>query len=55
MKTRDTKKVYDTPNIEVILLDNDISMALSSMPLDPEGWGAKLEHVSPSPFKENLA
>ena len=55
MKTLDTKKAYDAPKIEVILLDNDISMALSSIPGDPEGWGTKVEHVSPGPFKENLA
>lgn len=55
MKTRKEKKAYDAPKVEAILLDNEISMALSSLPGDPEGWGAKVEHVSSSPFKENLA
>lgn len=55
MKTLETKRAYITPIIEAILLDNEISLALQSLPGDPEGWGAKLEHVSSSPFKENLA
>lgn len=55
MKILDTKRVYNAPIIEAILLDNEISLILASIPGDPEGWGAKLEQTSPSPFKENLA
>jgi len=55
MKTSILKRAYNAPEIEAILLDNEISLTMTSLPGDPEGgWGAHLENVSPSPFKENL-
>jgi hypothetical protein len=56
MKTSVKKRAYNAPEIETILLDNVISLAMESAPIDPEGgWGAQLEKIAPSPFKENLA
>jgi hypothetical protein len=55
MKSSVNKRAYDAPRIEKILLDNEISLALQSIPGDPEGWGAKLEQTTSHPFKENLA
>jgi hypothetical protein len=55
MKTSAIKKVYSTPGIEAIPLDHEISLALQSLPADPEGWGAKLDRAVPNPFKEEIA
>ncbi|MCX6308035.1 MAG: hypothetical protein NTY32_04080 [Bacteroidia bacterium] len=58
MKTTTIKRAYDAPQIEAILLDNEISLVLASAPGDPPddtGWGAHLEKTPPNPFKENLA
>jgi hypothetical protein len=57
MKTSVIKRVYNAPEIETILLDNEISLTMTSTaPDDPEGgWGAHLENVTQSPFKENQA
>jgi hypothetical protein len=55
MKTSAIRKVYKAPEIEAIPLDHEISLALQSVPGDPEGWGTKLEKAAPNPFKENIA
>lgn len=55
MKTSIQKRAYHAPEVEAILLDNEISLTMTSLPGDPEGgWGARLENVSTSPFKENI-
>lgn len=56
MKTTTIKRAYNAPQIEAILLDNEISLILTSAPDDPEGgWAAHLEKTPPNPFKEHLA
>ncbi len=50
------KKCYSTPQIEQILLDNEISLALASAP--PEGPGEtnlSPEYLKNDPFENNLA
>jgi hypothetical protein len=53
MKTQINKKIYIEPQIELVKLDNDISLALDSAP--PEGPGENLskapEYFSNDPFK----
>jgi hypothetical protein len=49
------KRLYHAPIVEVVHLDNEISLSMQSLPADPEGWGAKLENVHTSPFKQPLA
>jgi hypothetical protein len=52
------KRMYSSPEIELIKLDNEISLALESMPPDGpgEGAGASLtpEYMKNDPFKNNL-
>lgn len=56
MKITTTKRAYSAPAIDAILLDNEISLILTSAPTDPEGgWGTQLEKTAPNPFKENRA
>lgn len=51
-----TKKAYAAPNVEVIPLDHQISLILSSLPTDPEStWGSRLIKDVHDPFKEQLA
>ena len=45
------KKKYIAPEIELIELDNEISLALESTP--PEGPGETLNSIQ-SPFKQDL-
>jgi hypothetical protein len=56
MNTIPLKRAYNAPEVEAILLDNEISLILTSnAPDDPEGgWGAQLIQKDPSPFKETL-
>ena len=52
----ETKKKYTAPLIEIIFLDNEISLALESSP--PEGPGESLtltpEYFNNDPFKSNM-
>lgn len=43
----ETKKTYVCPEMDIIRLDNDISLALESTWGDPENW-ANLEHNNES-------
>jgi len=57
MKTLINKKTYIKPRVELIKLDNEISLALQSTP--PEGPGEGTGALSPEyfkndPFKSNL-
>jgi len=51
------KKKYLAPVIEIILLDNEISLALESTPPDGPGEGAFLapEYLNNDPFKTGMA
>lgn len=50
------KKVYSSPQIESIQLDNEISLALeSNKPSDePTNWSKAPEHFNNDPFKTNV-
>ncbi len=48
----ETKKQYTVPVIEIIILDNEISLALESAP--PVGPSETLNNVQ-SPFKEETS
>ena len=58
MKTQINKKTYIKPQVELIKLDNEISLALQSTP--PEGPGESgtgalaPEYFKNDPFKSNL-
>jgi hypothetical protein len=59
MKTSETiieKRIYKNPLIELIELDNEISLALESTPPDGPGEGALLspEYLNNDPFKTNM-
>jgi hypothetical protein len=61
MKTIDKiteKRIYLNPTIELIKLDNEISLALQSAPPDGpgEGGGASLapEYMNKDPFRNNM-
>jgi len=47
------KKVYNSPQIERITLDNEISLILSS-PGVPPVWSENKENYSNDPFKKNV-
>ncbi len=50
----ETKEAYIAPEIEVILLDNDITLQLASEDNNPpeEPWGAKAnQQLSNDPYK----
>lgn len=47
------KKVYSSPQIERILLDNEISLVLSS-PQDLPDWPTARENFNNDPFKTNI-
>ncbi len=47
------KKVYSSPQIERILLDNEISLALES-PANPPVWSENKENYTNDPFKTNV-
>jgi len=51
------KKEYLAPVIEIVLLDNEISLALESTPPDGPGEGAFLapEYMNNNPFEGNNA
>lgn len=51
------KKKYIAPRIEIIFLDNEISLALQSTPPDGPGEAASLtpEYRNYDPFKPNLS
>ena len=50
------KKSYLTPQIEQILLDNEISLALESAPpAGPDETSLSPEYLKNDPFKNNLA
>jgi len=44
------KRVYHSPHIERIVLDNEISLVLQS-PASPPGWSENLEKATNDPFK----
>lgn len=50
------KRIYNTPKVELIILDNEISLALTSDPPEGPGEGASLapEYFNNDPFKYNL-
>jgi hypothetical protein len=48
----ETKKKYIKPRIEIIFLDNEISLALESSP--PEGPGESFNFNQNNPFKEEI-
>jgi len=47
------KKVYSSPQIERIKLDNEISLALES-PASPPLWSENKEYFNNDPFKNNV-
>jgi len=47
------KKVYSSPQIERILLDNEISLVLSSPESLPD-WSENKENFNKDPFKTNV-
>jgi len=47
------KKVYCSPQIERIRLDNEISLALES-PASPPLWSENQEHYTNDPFKTDI-
>lgn len=49
MKKAKTKKVYQVPTMEIISLDNEISLILQSAPKDP--WIADSNQERNNPFK----
>lgn len=51
------KRMYKNPRIEVIKLDNEISLALQSGPPEGPGEGSSLapEYLNNSTFKTNMA
>ena len=50
------KRIYLNPTIELIKLDNEISLALQSIPPEGPGEGASLapEFMNNDPFKTNM-
>ena len=59
MKTLISKKIYNEPHIELIMLDNEISLQLDSSPpagLGEPGYVVKIKHdcIANDPFKNNL-
>lgn len=50
------KRMYLNPTIELLKLDNEISLALQSTPPEGPGEGASLtpEYLNNDPFKANL-
>ena len=50
------KRMYKNPRIEVIKLDNEISLALESTPPQGPGEGTSLtqEFMNIDPFKNNM-
>lgn len=53
----ETKKTYTIPSIEIILLDNEISLALESSPPEGpgEGIGQSLQNNQNNPFKDTIS
>lgn len=50
------RKRYSTPQIEQILLDNEISLALESAPpAGPDETNLSPEYLKNDPFENNLA
>jgi len=47
------KKVYRSPQIERIALDNEISLVLQS-PASPPVWSENKEYFNNDPFKTNI-
>ena len=57
MKTTIQKQEYTTPSIEIVLLDNEISLQLQSIPPVGPTEGAQLSpvYLKNDPFKTNMA
>lgn len=52
-----TKRLYNSPRIERISLDNEISLILASdlSPFgEPDNWSKTQEHFKNDPFKINM-
>ena len=51
------KKKYTTPQVQLIALDNEISLALESSPPDGPGEGTSLtpHYINNDPFRNNLS
>lgn len=59
MEITEIKKTYITPEIELIVLDNEISLAMESdnnPETEPVGgpWGQNQQGASPAPFKDQM-
>ena len=56
MNLRIDKKQYSSPNIQCVVLDNEISLALASAP--PEGPGETMtttpDYLNNDPYKNSL-
>jgi hypothetical protein len=52
---RTEKKVYSSPQIERVTLDNEISLTMeSSSPADPPVWTKNQDNSNHDPFKTNM-
>jgi len=57
MNTKDIeKRTYETPKLEIVKLDNEISLILESGPPTGPGWetSAAPEYFNNDPFKTNI-
>jgi hypothetical protein len=59
MKTKDNikkKRIYNSPALELIKLDNEIALTLESIPPDGPGESLSLapEYFNNYPFKSNI-
>jgi len=50
-----TKKNYLNPQIEIVMLDNEISLALESPPVGPDESYLSPEFIENNPFRNNNA
>lgn len=58
MENKTDKRIYKQPTIECIQLDNEISLALESNPMDGPGESnllRKNEYFQTNPFEKSLA
>jgi len=56
MKTTTEKRTYNTPQLELVKLDNDISLILESEPpVGPDEALSSPQFFNNDPFKNNIA
>ena len=50
------KRIYKSPTLQLIKLDNEISLALQSIPPEGPGEGVSmtLEYMNNDPFRNNI-